>query len=407
MTCESGMLPHNFFLSIMLILIGARIFAEIARRTGIPPVIGELSAGIVLGPSLLGWIMPTEAIRLLAEIGIILLLFDVGLDTDLKRLSKSGWQSVGVALVGFFTPLLLGFAISYYLFDFPVIVALFIGGTITATSIGITVRVLSDLKKRQSVEGEIVLGAAVLDDILGVILLAVLFELSKGAEIDFTNTFKIGLFICAFFIIAPIVAKLVSLMIRYYDERAGRPEILITAIFSLVLFFAWLAHQIGAPEIMGGFAAGLALSRRFFLPFGIALRQSDKFDAKLEQQMHPILYLFTPIFFVMVGLSMNLSAIDWHSGWVWLFGLSIFAVALLGKMAAALIVPALPPLKRLIVGFSMVPRGEVGLIFAEIGRVGGILENETYAALILVIILTTLLPPFAIKWLYGLSSGRG
>ncbi len=399
------MQPHDFFLILLLILLGARLFAELFRRFALPPVLGELCAGILLGPSLLGWIEPTSTIKLLAEIGIILLLFDVGLETDLHRLKESGKSAVLVAVGGFVLPFLLGTWTAYTLFSLPLIVSLFIGGTITATSIGITVRVLSDLKKRSSREGEIVLGAAVLDDIFGVLLLTILYEFSQSGGIDLLDTGKVFLFILLFFLTAPIAARLLALLIQRFDSGSEKEGLIATAIFSLVLFFAWLAHQVGAPEIIGGFAAGLALSRRFLLPFGIALRENQAFAAKIENQIRPIVYLFTPIFFVTVGLSMNLREIAWGESHVWLFGGAILAVSVIGKMAVPAMMRTLPPQKRLVVGLSMIPRGEVGLIFAEIGRTAELFDNETYAALILVIVLTTLLPPFLIKLAYGKSSG--
>jgi Kef-type K+ transport system membrane component KefB len=395
------MQPHDFFLILLIILLSARIFAELFQKLAIPPVLGELLAGIILGPSLLGWVEPSSTIKLLAEIGIILLLFEVGLDTDIHKLRQSGWNAAVVATGGFLLPLILGAWIAYGIFNLPLVVSLFVGGTVTATSIGITVRVLNDLKKRQSVEGEIVLGAAVLDDVFGVVLLAILYEFSKSGTVDLVDTGKVFLFILSFFVIAPIAAKTMALLIQKYDSRNNRPGLVPTAIFSLVLFFAWLAHQVGAPEIIGGFAAGLALSRRFFLPFGIAMHENQAFAAKIENQIRPIVYLFTPIFFVTVGLSMDLTQIAWGEPRVWMFGGAIFLISVFGKMIIPFLIRGLPLKKRLIVGLSMVPRGEVGLIFAEIGRLSGIFDNETYAALILVIILTTLLPPFFIKMAYG------
>ena len=153
-----------------------------------PSVIGELLAGVILGPSLLGWIEPFEAIKLMAEIGIILLLFEVGLETDVKRLVRTGIKSFVVAMIGFVLPLVLGFSLGYWVFNQPLLVSLFIGGTLTATSIGITVRVLSDLKRQQAPEGQIVLGAAVLDDVMGVVLLALLYEFSIGGGVSILNT---------------------------------------------------------------------------------------------------------------------------------------------------------------------------------------------------------------------------
>jgi len=390
---------HTFFLYLLVILLMARVFAELASRLQTPPVIGEILAGILLGPSLLGWIQPVDVIKLLAEIGIILLLFEVGLETDFQRLAQTGLKAVVVALPGFFLPLLSGFAVAFWVFELPLLAALFVGGTMTATSIGITVRVLADLNRQDSGEGQIVLGAAVLDDILGVVLLALLVEFSVGGGVNLVNTSKVLIFIAAFFVLAPIAARLISLVIKHFDEVSEIPGLITTTIVSLVLFFAWLAHAVGAPELLGGFAAGLALSRRFFLPLGVALRSDPQFAHRIEEQMKPVIHLFTPIFFVMVGLSLNLREIDWGSGFIWVFSLSLFAVSVVGKSAGAFVINESWK-TRCMIGAAMIPRGEVGLIFAELGRVSGIFTNEIYAGMVIVIALTTFLPPFVMKWFY-------
>jgi Kef-type K+ transport system membrane component KefB len=390
---------HDFFLTLLIILMTARIFAELATRLQAPSVIGELFAGVVLGPSLLGWIEPTEAIRLMAGIGIILLLFEVGLGTDVKRLVSTGLESIVVASAGFILPFLLGFGLAYGLFELPLLVSLFVGGTLTATSIGITVRVLSDLKRQHSKEGQIVLGAAVLDDVMGVVLLALLYEFSIGGGVSLVNTGKVLIFIAAFFVLAPVAAKLMSVVIKRFDARSEIPGLIPTTIVSLVLFFAWLAYVIGAPELLGGFAAGLALSRRFFLPLGIALHADEAFAERIETQTKPIVQLFTPIFFVMVGLSLNLRDIDWSTPFIWLFSLSLLVAAVAGKLFGALLVRESWPV-RWMVGTAMIPRGEVGLVFAELGRESGVFSNEVYAGMVIVIALTTLLPPFVMKWYY-------
>jgi len=396
---------HDFFLYLLIILLAARIFAELATRLQAPSVIGELFAGVALGPSLLGWIEPVEAIKLMAEIGIILLLFEVGLETDVKRLMRTGMKAFVVAIVGFVLPLILGFALGYWVFDLSILVSLFIGGTLTATSIGITVRVLSDLNRRQSPEGQIVLGAAVLDDVLGVVLLALLYEFSTGGGASLLNASKVLIFVGAFFVLAPIAAKLISLIIRRFDAVSNIPGMIPTTIVSLVLFFAWMANALGAPELLGGFAAGLALSRRFFLPLGVALRSDEYFANRIEDQMKPIVQLFTPIFFVYVGLSLNLREIDWGSLFIWVFSLSLLAAAIVGKLLGALIIKE-SWAARWAIGLAMIPRGEVGLIFAELGRVSGIFNNEIYAGMVIVIALTTLLPPFIMKWFYKRYSDR-
>ena len=396
----------QFFLQLAIILIAARIAAELASRIGAPSVIGELTAGIILGPSLFGLIEPNAVIHLLAQIGVIMLLFEVGLETDITRLVKSGRHSTLVAIGGFVAPFLLGYGISYYLFEESVMVSLFIGGALTATSIGVTVRILRDLGRQNSFEGQVVLGAAVIDDVLGVLLLAFLFEFSISGDLSLINLSKIAVFTGIFFVFAPIAAKAMSSVISRYEKLSHTPGLIATIIVSIVLIFAWAAHAVGAPELLGGFAAGLALSRRFFLPFGAALGRDAAFAEDVEQTMKPIVQLFTPIFFVTVGLSLDLRAIDWSSGYVWAFSLSLAGVSVIGKIMGGYLLMREHWLMRTAIGMAMVPRGEVGLIFAELGRSAGVFDPPTYAAMVLVIAYTTLFSPFWIKLFYRLYGAR-
>jgi Kef-type K+ transport system membrane component KefB len=391
---------HTFFLVLLAILLAARILGELAARLHAPPVIGELAAGVLLGPSLLGWIEPDQIIRLLAEIGIILLLFEVGLETDIMRLVRTGVRSTLVAAAGVILPAAFGYFAARQLFGLEILPALFVAGTLTATSIGITVRVLTDLKRHQSPEANVVLGAAVLDDVIGVILLAFLYEFSRGGGISLVNTGRVALFIALFMLLAPFAARLMADVIKRFERRSQIPGMIPTAVVSLVLFFAWLAHAVGAPELLGGFAAGLALSRRFFLPMGMAVRTDPEFAHRMEIQLRPIVHLFTPIFFVTVGLSLNFRAIDWGSAFIWAFSGTLFLLAWLGKLLAGFVIRA-GVHERVAIGLAMVPRGEVGLIFAELGRASGIFDAQVYAAMVIVIALTTLLPPFVMKWYYG------
>jgi len=389
----------NVLLSLLTILLTARILGELATLFGAPSVIGELVAGIVLGPSLLGWVETNEIIRLLGEIGVILLLFEVGLETNVNNLLRTGRKSVVVAIGGFAAPFVAGFLLSRWVFDLSLLVSLFIGGTLTATSIGITVRTLTDVNRQNSAEGQITLGAAVLDDIFGVILLALLYEFSVRGEVNWINAGRVMLFIGIFFLVAPILAKLFSRLIQLLDKRVENPGLIPTTVVSLVLFFAWLAHLFGAPELLGGFAAGIALSRRFFLPFGVALHTGSGFSQKVENQIKPIVQLFTPIFFVGVGLSLDLTQVNWASGFFWVFSLLIAVAAIATKFTGALCINERLP-RRVVVGMAMVPRGEVGLIFAGLGASAGIFTNEVYTAVIMVIAYTTLLSPFWIKLYY-------
>lgn len=389
------------FLSLVLILLFARIFGEAAAWLKIPPVMGEMFAGIILGPSLFGWVEPNEIIQTLAEIGLILLLFEVGLDTDLSRLAERGYKASVVAIGGFAAPFFGGFALSYWLFDMSLLLSMFIGGTLTATSIGVTVRVLRDLKRHKSQEAQVVLGAAVLDDVLGVVLLALLYEFSLYGGISLTNASKVLIFIALFMMLAPIVAKLMAETIGRYDKQSKIAGLIPTTIVTLVLFFAWLAHLVGAPALLGGFAAGLALSRRFFLPFGAALMQSDgTFVRSIGHSMRPIIQLFTPIFFVVVGLSLNLQEVDWSSASVLWMAIIFILLAMLSKLVGAFLIRESTHF-RWAVGLAMIPRAEVGLIFAELGRVSGVFDNDVYAVMIITIAATTILPPFILKWFYG------
>lgn len=390
---------HHLLVQIALVLLASRLCAELAQHLRAPPLIGEISAGILLGPSVLGLVSPNDVLAFLAEIGIILLLFEVGIGTDMQRLASAGPRATVVALAGFVLPFVVGSITAHYVFDLSLMVSLFIGGTLTATSIGITIRVLSDLGRQREYEGQIVLGAAVIDDLLGVFLLAVLFEFSVSGTVSLASTGHIILLVGAFFFLAPIVAKALSPLIQRYHDFSELPGMIPIVLVSMVLLFAALAQNVGAPHLLGGFVAGIALSRRFFLPFAAALSLDDEFSGRIEQQMRPIVQLFTPIFFVMVGLSMDLGAVDWSSPFIWTFSLLMTALAILAKLAGPWFIPESVPM-RIAIGMAMVPRGEVGLIFAELGRVTGVFDASVYAGMVLVIVYTTLASPFWIKLYY-------
>jgi Kef-type K+ transport system membrane component KefB len=260
-------------------------------------------------------------------------------------------------------------------------------------------RSLGDLGRAKSKEGQIVLGAAVIDDILGVLLLVFLFDFATNGRIDLQSTSQILLFMLIFFLVAPALAKAISFLILRFEHKSLIPGIVPTTIVSLVLFLAWLSHAIGVPELLGGFVTGLALSRRFFIPFGVALRAEPKFSNHVHEQMKPIIQLFTPMFFVSVGLTLDLSSIDWGSQFFWYFSISLTVLAVLSKVGAALLISE-KFIRKIAIGMAMVPRGEVGLIFAELGRSSGLLNNEIYATLIIVIAYTTLFTPFWLRLFY-------
>jgi Kef-type K+ transport system membrane component KefB len=252
-----------------------------------------------------------------------------------------------------------------------------------------------------------VIGAAVIDDILGVIILVFIYDYAINSELSMTNTLNTTMFILLFLLIAPTVANVMSSLVKKFDKHTMMPGLIPTVIVSLIALFAYLSHLFGAPEILGSFAAGIALSRRFILPFGIGLRHDEEFLEKVKRSIRPISYMFTPIFFVMVGLSINLKVIDFTSFEFWYLALTFLLVAIIGKYIGVFLLRGKNAIEKALIGISMIPRGEVGLIFAELGRVNGILDNKIYAVLIFVIIVTTIVPPFLLKWLFKCCDKEG
>jgi Kef-type K+ transport system membrane component KefB len=389
---------QEFFLQLALLLLGAKLLGELASKLKLPAVMGELLAGVLLGPSLLQWVESTPPIKLLAEIGVVLLLFEVGYESDLVRLRKAGYKPFYTACVGVALPFIFGWGIATYVFAQPLLTALFWGSALTATSIGITVRVLGDLKKQQEPEAQIVLGAAVLDDILGVMVLALLYEFAEGGAISLGNAGNILFFITAFSLAAPFVARVIFRGLGQVAKGGETPGLLTAVMVGLVLFFAWIAYKMQVPELLGGFAAGVALSGQFFPSF---LPLKADFAHSVEEKMRPIVHLFTPIFFANVGLSLDLSAINWGSGHVGALFLLTLVAAVIGKLGSGLLLPGENREVKWAVGIAMVPRGEVGLVFAEMGRESGVFSQELYAAMIGVIAATTLLTPFALRLFYA------
>ena len=387
----------EFFLKLLVILLVAKLFAEVFSRLSIPSVLGEVVAGLIIGPSVLGFISPDATLHLIAEIGILLLLFEVGLETDVGQLVKEGVRSTLVAVTGVIVPGALGFWVSYHWFGMEMIPSLFVGGTIVATSIGITVRVLKDLNQHNTRMARIVLGAAVLDDVIGVVVLAVLYDFAVKGTVSIPATLRILVFISSFLLIAPILAKLFVPFMARLASSSKTKGMIPTIIISLILGLAVISHKVGAPEILGSFAAGIALARRFFLPLGASIdNYSKQLAEKIEESMTPIIDLFVPVFFVMVGVSINLRVIDMTSGAFWGFAGVLTIVAVLSKMASGIWAPG-GFREKLSTGVAMVPRGEVGLIFAEVGKRSKIFDDAAYAGVVFVVALTTLLAPLAMR----------
>ncbi|HTS90201.1 MAG TPA: cation:proton antiporter [Gemmatimonadales bacterium] len=397
---EAG-LP-DLLLVVAAMLAAAKLFGEVAERLGAPAVLGELAAGVVLGPSLLDLIpsgtMPgAEIIRFLSELGVILLLFEVGLETDLKALFRVGSAAALVALVGVVLPFALGY--TYWAgVPHPMMgdgadlgtVAIFIGATLTATSVGITARVLTDLGKMETTEGRIILGAAVLDDIIGLVILSVVSGLAAGGELSLggiSATFGIAVG----FLVATVVGG--GLLIPRIADRVIRMRVrgvVVGMSLAFALALAAFASMAGSALIIGAFAAGLILR-------GTPLHHA------VDAEVRPVAALLAPIFFVKVGAAADFTLLDPRApgaGGLLLVAGVLTLLALAGKVAAGWAVPWLR-FRRLAVGIGMVPRGEVGLIFADVGRRAGLLSEGTFNAVLLMVMLTTFLAPPVLKLAFG------
>jgi Kef-type K+ transport system membrane component KefB len=396
----------SLFLVLAAMLVAAKLLGELAERFGQPAVLGELIAGVLLGSSVLG-IVPTEGtgaeiIHLLAELGVVLLLFEIGLETDLKEMFRVGPASLAVAAVGVVLPFALGFAYWAYLphaasggtSDLTVS-AIFIGATLTATSVGITARVLSDLGQMRTQEAKIIIGAAIIDDVLGLVILTVVSGLAAGASVETLGILRVFAVAVGFLVIAVLVGRFVAPRLFDLVVRMRVRYVLLVFAIAFALGLAATAALVGSALIIGAFAAGVILSG------------TNQFDT-IEHEVRPVASIFTPIFFVSVGASVNLGLLNpAREGAAGILGVAaaLTALAIVGKMAAGWAAPWVK-FRRLVVGVGMVPRGEVGLIFADIGRRAGVLNDAVFGAVLLTVMVTTFVAPPALKALFGPPPGK-
>ncbi|MBA2565468.1 MAG: cation:proton antiporter [Gemmatimonadetes bacterium] len=367
--------------------VSARAFGEIAERMNQPAVLGELVAGVVVGTGFLGWIDPhDEVLHLLAEMGVLILLFEIGLEMRLPDLLRVGGAATLVALTGVVLPVAAGYALATAWGATPV-AAVFLGATLAATSVGVTARVLRDLGRLASTEARVILGAAVIDDVLGLVLLTLVTRVLAGEPLSALVALRIVTIAVAFLVAALLIGRrLAPPALRLAARLHGRGG-LIAAAAVTVCAFAFVAGQAGSAAILGAFAAGLVFA------------ETDR-RADIERDVRPIAYLFVPIFFVVVGAQVDLRAFNplAPGGWRLLGGvLAVLAVAIATKWAAGLAPFWLHGIRRNVVGVGMVPRGEVGLIFAQVGRSTGLLDARQFSALVLIVMGTTFVAPLLLR----------
>lgn len=371
----------EILLSLIIILVSAKVLGDLAERIGQPGVLGELMAGVIIGQSMLGLIHREHTLEFLAEIGVILLLFEIGLETEIKELVKVGIDSLLVAVAGIALPFAFGYG-AMRAFGGDSTVSIFVGATLTATSIGITAKVLSDLGRLDDLESKIIIGAAVIDDVLGLVILSLVTVLAETGSVSI-KVVGIGLIKAVGFLVAAIVIGniLAPQLIRFVDRMRGRGVLFIVAfVFALVL--SYLADKAGSALIIGAFAAGTVLA-------GTHRKEV------IEDRLKPLVDVFTPVFFVMVGVSVNLSVLNPfnpENRRILLIVLVLTAVAVIGKLASGYFTTR-KGINRLAIGLGMLPRGEVGLIFAQLGKSTGLFSDEIFSALVSVIVITTFLAP--------------
>jgi Kef-type K+ transport system membrane component KefB len=373
----AGPSVEQFLLLLAVILVAAKVLGELAERIGQPAVVGELLAGVILGPSVLGFVDPTmPSLHLLAEIGVILLLFGIGLETDLKRLVSVGGAAFTVAIVGVLLPFAAGFAIARGL-GLALLPAIVAGAALTATSVGITARVFSDLGQLKSVEGQIVLGAAVIDDVIGLVILAVVSDLVAGNAPSALGVLRTTAVAFGFLAVVLLLGRFIVPPLFGLIARLGKEHTLASMALALAFLLAVAASEVGSAVIVGAFAAGLVLA-------------PTEHAHAIERGIVRLANIFVPIFFVAVGAAVDVRTFGSHD--VLIIGLALTGVAIIGKFAAGF-APIWIKARKTLIGVGMIPRGEVGLIFAQTGLVAGVIDAGEYSALMLMVLVTTFIAP--------------
>lgn len=406
----------KFLLALILVFIFSKVFGELAERVKQPSVLGELIAGVILGGSVLALVPSAEGMvgyhtfHLLAEVGVAILLFEIGLETDLEDLIKVGPTSTLVAIVGVVLPFVLGYLsiVAFQKFgllnldsSLSTLIAITAGATLTATSVGITARVLSDMNKLQTNESKIILGAAVIDDIFGLIILGVvsgLIEAFKAGSESGVSMLQVGFIILkafGFLGISIVIGNLIGpRLFEFFSKLKVRGLLLLFSI-SFAFFYAYLAHVIGLAPIVGAFAAGLVL------------RKTNQFHI-IEEGVKPVSDFFTPIFFVLIGAAVDITVFNpfvSENILVLLIALILFVVAVIGKYASGFVIFQ-KGINKSVVGVGMIPRGEVGLIFAQLGLAYGIFDTKLFSAVTVMVMLTTFIAPPLLQILFKEEAGE-
>ncbi len=401
-------------IALVVILTAAKLGSELSTRVGQPGVLGELLAGVILGNLiLLGFhgvehIASDQFVDMLARIGALILLFEVGLESTISQMLKVGLSSFVVATLGVIAPFILGYGVGrYFLPSASPYVSVFLGATLTATSVGITARVLKDLGAAQSNEGRIILGAAVIDDVMGLVILAGVTGIIAAANTGGTLSYiDIGITLAkaiGFLVGSVVLGVYLSPRMFSVASHLQSRGVLLALGLAFCFLLSWIAAAVGLAAIVGAFAAGLILEDVHYSDF------TERGERGLAELIHPISSFLVPIFFVLMGMRTDLRSFLQPG----VLGLAsaLTIAAILGKQVCAFGVIG-RGVDRLTVGVGMIPRGEVGLIFANIGltlTVAGtrIIDQASFSAVVVMVIVTTVVTPPALKWALARAARKG
>lgn len=424
---EEKVLVVALSLTFITIFLASRLFGELVVRFGLPAVLGDLIGGVVIGVSVLHFLVfggdveisqllirvvegitgaspemitevfakPVQIIRENnAQAGVLILLFTIGLESDLEELLKVGTQAAIVAVVGVTLPFVLGFLGLTMVFGVPTIPALFAGAALTATSIGITAKVMQDIGVLKSKEGQIVLGAAILDDILGIVILAIVISIVDKGQVEIGNVIYLLISATVFVVAAILLNRFFGQWFVKVLDQLKNPSSVFIGSLIFASFMAFLAGVAGLEGILGAFAAGLVLGG------------TDKREA-LEKMCQPLVAIFTTIFFVSIGAKTDLTVInplipENREGLI--IAAFLITVAIVGKVMAGFFVTTGGGINRLAIGTGMIPRGEVGLVFAGLGSATGALSPALNVAIVLMVIATTFLAPPLLRVVFNQSN---
>ncbi|WP_457753386.1 cation:proton antiporter [Thermococcus sp.] len=377
----------DVFLELALILIAAKVFGYVSSRFGLPAALGQIVGGIILGPSFLNLVTYGEGVRLLADLGVIMLLFLAGLETDIEEFKNVGFPSFIIALLGVLVPFLFGYLIAIE-WGYPQMQALFLGGVMTATSVSLTANVLIELKRLRTRVGAAILAAAVVDDVLGIMILTILVAMNTKGSVYVEDIVILVGEIVVFFAVSMLIGSRAIKEVLKGSHKINLPETVTTIALAVMLIFAYLAEHFQIAAITGAYLAGILVA-------------GSEDAEKIIDKIITIGYsFFIPIFLVGVGAETDAHVVITAGSFAFLYSFLAIIGKIIGCGAGALI-SKFKPKEALQIGVGMIPRMEVGLIMANIGLAEGVLDRGAFSIAVAMVMITTFVTPPLLKFVFS------